>query len=103
LGKFFYQDDVKVTIGDRALAHVQFVVTTKLRRGEKFTFSWQDDASVGHGRTSVWLSAGTSIAFTFSDGRQTPLNRMWLDELMRAADSPAGLYLVPEPTPDPAP
>lgn len=97
VGKFIYQDDVKAVFSDRILEHLQFVITTKLRRGEKFLFSWHDDASLGHGRTTVWLSGGSSISFAFSDSRREQLSRPWLDELMRAADSPSGLYPLPEP------
>lgn len=97
LGKFTYQNDVKAVFSDRMLEHLQFVITTKLRRGERFLFTWHDDASLGHGRTTVWLSAGSSIAFTFTDDRREHLSREWLRELMRVADSPSGLHPVPEP------
>lgn len=102
MGRFTYQSDVKAVFSDRVLEHLQFVIFTKLRRGEKFLFSWHDDATLGHGRTTVWLSGGSSIAFKYSDGRRQPLSRAWLDELMRVADTPAGLYPVPEPE-DPSP
>ena len=97
MGTFVYGDEVKAALSDWVLQHIEFVITTKLRRGEKFLFSWPEDASAGHGRTTVWLSSGRSLAFTYADVRRGPLNREWLNNLMQIADSPAGLSLLPEP------
>lgn len=99
MGTFVYGDsgDVKLRLPDRVLLHLEYVITGKLRRGEKFLFSWNDDAAAGHGRTTVWLSTGSTLSFAYSDNRREALNRDWLKELMQAADSPAGLHLTPEP------
>ncbi|WP_439958202.1 DUF7882 family protein, partial [Salmonella enterica] len=44
MGKFIYEGSVKTEIEDRALTHLQLVITAKLRRGEPFPFSWREDA-----------------------------------------------------------
>lgn len=75
MGKFVYGGSVRVAFPDRLLQHLEFVITTKLRRGERFLFSWHDDPSIGGGRTTVWLSPGCTMAFKFSDNRHAPLNR----------------------------
>lgn len=98
MGRFIYHGEQKVDFPDRLLQHLQYVMSAKLRRGEKFLFSWAGDASVGHGRTTVWISAGSALTFRYSDHRHAPLNRSWLQELMHAADSPSGLYPIEEPT-----
>ena len=97
MGKFIYEGGPKVEIEDRALTHIQLVMTAKLRRGEPFAFSWREDSSVGGGRTTVWVHAGSSIVFKYFGSRQPAINRAWVDALAFTANSPSGLYLAPEP------
>jgi hypothetical protein len=97
VGRFIYEGDQKIEIDDRALAHIQLVITTKLRRGEPFGFTWKQDASVGGGRTTVWIHPGSNLIFKYSQGRQPAVSRAWVDALAFTANSPTGLYLVPEP------
>lgn len=97
MGKFIYEGGPKVDIEDRALSHIQLVITAKLRRGEPFGFTWKEDASVGGGRTTVWVHAGSSIVFKYHGGRQPTINRAWIDALTFTVNAPSGLYLTPEP------
>ena len=97
MGKFIYEGTVKTEIEDRALTHLQLVISAKLRRGEPFVFSWKEDASVGGGRTTVWLHPGSSIVFKYFGGRQPSINRAWVEALAFTANAPTGLYLVAEP------
>lgn len=97
MGRLSYGGVVKTSIEDRALAHLQIVISNKLRRGEAFLFTWREDQATGGGRMSVWMHAGATLTFRF-DGSRTPrINRAWMEALMRAANSPTGLHLVPEP------
>lgn len=97
MGKLIYENGVKTEIEDRALTHLQLVITAKLRRGEPFGFTWKEDMSVGGGRTTVWVHAGSSLVFKYSGSRQPAINRDWIDALAFTANAPSGLYLVPEP------
>ena len=97
VGKFSYDGTVKTEIEDRALTHIQLVMTAKLRRGEPFPFSWLEDASVGGGRTTVWVQPGSSLVFKYYGSRQPAINRAWIEALAHTANQPSGLYLVPEP------
>ena len=97
MGKFIYDAQIRVDFEDRLLSHLQVVITTKLRRGESFTFMWKDDSSIGNGRTMVWLHQGSSLVYKFYGSRTPQLNRAWLDALSQVANSPSGLYIVPEP------
>ncbi|WP_149083584.1 MULTISPECIES: DUF7882 family protein [Microbacterium] len=97
MGKFIYEGGPKIEIEDRALTHIKLVMMTKLRRGEPMPFSWKEDASVGGGRTTVWVHAHSNIVFTFFGSRPPAINRRWVDALAFTANSPTGLYLVPEP------
>ncbi|TDN92237.1 ATP-dependent DNA ligase [Microbacterium sp. BK668] len=97
MGKFTYEASIKVDFEDRALAHLQLVIGSKLRRGESFFFSWRDDASIGNGRTTVWMHPQCALVYKFYGGRQPRLNPAWIEALAITANSPSGLYLVPEP------
>lgn len=103
MGTFIYEGGVRNDFEDRLLAHLQVVVGNKLRRGEPFSFVWKDDISTGGGRTSVWVHPRANLVFTFHGGRPPALNRAWLEALMTTANSPTGLYVVPEPADDTAP
>lgn len=97
MGKFIYEGGPKTDIEDRALTHLQLVITAKLRRGEPFNFTWREDVSVGGGRTTVWIHPGCNMVFKFSGSRQPSINRAWVEALAFTANSPSGLYLVHEP------
>ena len=97
MGKFIYESAQKVEIEDRALLHMQLVITAKLRRSEPFPFSWREDVSVGGGRTTVWMHANSALVFKYYGSRQPSVNRAWVDALAFTANSPGGLYLTPEP------
>lgn len=97
MGKFIYEGGPKIEIEDRALTHIQLVMTTKLRRGEPLPFSWKEDASIGGGRTTVWVHAHSNIVFKFAGSRPPTINRQWVEALSYTANTPTGLYLVPEP------
>lgn len=97
MGRFVYEGDVKTEIEDRALTHLQMVINAKLRRGEPFPFSWREDASLGGGRTTVWMHPASSLVFKYYGSRPPAINRAWVDALAFTANAPGGLYLVPEP------
>lgn len=97
MGKFTYDNSIRIDFDDRLLLHLQTVIGNKLRRGESFFFSWRDDPSVGDGRTAVWLHAGCALSFKYYGSRLPRLNRTWLEALAFTANSPSGLYVVPEP------
>lgn len=97
MGKFIYEGGPKVEIEDRALTHIQLVMTAKLRRGEPFSFSWRDDASIGGGRTTVWIHSGSSLVFKYFGSRPPSINRAWVEALAYTANAPSGMYLAPEP------
>lgn len=97
MGRFTYENSIKVEFEDRLLAHLQHVIGSKLRRGESFFFTWKDDVSVGNGRSSVWIHPSASLQFKFHGSRSPGINRAWLQALTNTANSPRGLYVVHEP------
>ena len=61
--------------------------------------SWRDPDSSGDGRTGVWIHAVQGLAFHYAGDAELELNTEWLELLMRAANGPLGLTVVPEPEP----
>ena len=86
-----------IEIEDRLLAHLRLVILAKFRRHEYFSFNWTDPASLGSGRGTVWLGPQIPVVFRFEGSREPHINRAWVEALMNAANSPAGLTAVPEP------
>ena len=102
MGRFTYGPKITVDFDDRVLAHLQTVISAKLRRNESCMFTWIDDDSTGDGRTSVWLNPSTALGFKYFGKRSPRINRQWIELLMLSANSVGGLHIVPEPpeTPD---
>jgi len=88
---------IEVTFDDRALMHLQVVITAKLRRNESFIFTWTDSTQLGSGRSTIWLSPSSDLVYRFAGNRMASINRAWLAILMQLANSPAGLFFTPEP------
>ena len=98
MGILSYDSNYKAEFEDRVLAHLQLVIGAKLRRGESFHFSWTTDANAGSGRTTIWLHPTVPLIYSYFGNRMPAINKLWIDALMAAANSPAGLQIVPEPT-----
>jgi hypothetical protein len=81
---------------DQLLAHLQVVITLKLRRGEPFFLSWATDILHGSGRHAVWLSTPTPIHIEYSGNRAPGINRDWIESLVVAANSSSGLVVTKE-------
>jgi hypothetical protein len=88
----------ELEIEDRTLAHLQFVVATKLRRNEQFMLTWNHGVERGSGRSAIWISPYIPVHFKFNGGRAPKLNRAWLEAMLDGANSPAGLHPTPEPS-----
>ena len=100
MGKFIYgMPSIEVEMDDRVLAHVKAVITSKLRRNESFTFTYQDDDGGAPSHSSVWLDPAIPLKFEIGGEKDPLLNRAWIEELSRSASSSSGLRVVPEPSP----
>ena len=82
-----------LTIPDDVLAHLKIVITTKLRRGESFTFTWQHPRGAGPARTTLWIQPAIPLLFTFESTEPVSLDRDYLNALAVAANSNAGLIV----------
>ncbi|WP_405371877.1 MULTISPECIES: hypothetical protein [unclassified Microbacterium] len=83
-----------IRIEDRALAHLQLVISTKLRRSESFTVSWQHPDDFPRGRTTIWMHPSIPMRFVFDDPEAPMLSRAWVEELAASANSSTGIQLV---------
>jgi hypothetical protein len=99
MGTLFYgAGRLAINFDDRVLAHLQIVISTKLRRQEYFMLNWRDDESVGDGRSSIWISPHTDLHFKYAGGRFPEIDRAWIEALSVSAASPLGLQLRDEGT-----
>lgn len=97
MGTLTYDSKVVATIDDRVLAHLQVVIWAKLRRGENFSFTWNDPERNGFGRTSIWINPSVSLVFDYFGSKMPQLNLRWIEALTKSANSSTGLQIVPEP------
>lgn len=97
MGTMYYGGGaMPIEIEDRALAHLKFVISAKLRRGESFTVSWRHHDDEPRGRSTVWLHESIPLRFVFDDPEPAQLSRPWLEELANSAHSSGGIHLVAE-------
>lgn len=100
MGTLLYgSPSTEISFDDRALTHLQIVITTKLRRRESFIFSWTNSLEMGSGRSAIWLDPSSTLLYRFAGNRVPSINREWIDTLMRSANSGGGLFYSPEPEP----
>jgi hypothetical protein len=98
MGKLIYNSSSReLEIDDRTLAHLRVAILNKLRRSESFAFTWEHGVEQGSGRTTIWLHESIPLQFVFSGNRPPKLNRVWIEQLLLAANSTGGLQFVPEP------
>jgi hypothetical protein len=98
MGSLLYGNNgTAVEFDDRALMHLQIVITGKLRRRESFLFSWTDSAALGSGRSSVWLDPSIPLLYRYRGNRVPSINRAWIDAMTASANSGSGLLFTIEP------
>jgi hypothetical protein len=91
----------EVEFDDRVLAHLQQVMTSKLRRSEGFLLSWTTSPERDGARSMIWIHPTTDLHFQFTGNGRMNLNREWLERLTRLANTATGLYPAPENEPHP--
>jgi hypothetical protein len=96
MGSLTYDSEITAAFEDRTLMHLQVVIWSKLRRGEHFAFTWNDESPPAQ-RTSVWCSPTISMVFQYEAAEHGELNPRWLELLTKSANSAGGLRPVPEP------
>jgi hypothetical protein len=99
MGSLIYgSQNIEIAFDDRALMHLQIVITAKLRRRESFIFTWTNSLDMGSGRSAIWLDPSSTLYYRYSGNRMPSINKQWIAELMLSANSAGGLFFSPEPT-----
>jgi hypothetical protein len=81
---------------DRALAHLQVVITTKLRRNEGFLIQWERPAEKGSGRGGFWIHPNCDLTYEYEGNREPSLDHDELDRMMIAASASSGVKITGE-------
>jgi len=89
MGTFRYgASQTALSIDDRTLAHLQTVVTTKLRRSEGMLLHW--DAPV---RGAAWIHPHCDISYEYDETGEIQLASEVLDRMMSEASGTRGLKI----------
>ena len=87
MGTIYYGGSATpIHIDDRALAHLKVVISTKLRRHESFTLSWQHPDDQPGGRSTIWLAPSIPLRFVFDDPEPAELSRQWIEQLIELGE-----------------
>lgn len=84
-------DATTVTIDDRALAHLQYVIFQRYRRHEPFVMTLVTGTGDDRQRRSTWMTPGAPVSFSYDDEATPQLDRVWLEDLMKQSYSGTGL------------
>jgi hypothetical protein len=83
-----------ITIDDRTLAHLQAVITTKLRRNEGLLVQWERPVERGSGRGAFWIHPSSDLIYEYDGGREVSLDHVELDRMMMEASGTRGLRIT---------
>ena len=81
---------------DRVLAHLQAVISMKLRRREPFLISWTAAPGEPISRHAVWIDNSIPLRYEFVTETSEKLDDRWLNELMEMSSRTSGLVITPE-------
>ncbi len=75
----------RVDLDDRTLAHLQIVMSTKLRRRENFWIEFVRGAEEGGGREAIWVDHAMPLVFHYVSVHHPETDRMWIEDLVSQA------------------
>ncbi len=96
MGTLVYGERRVIDFDDRLLAHLQIVISAKLRRREGFYMSWREPTAQGSGRVSIWIDPGIPLMFHYENAHALTINRDWLDTLSESSNTASGLMITDE-------
>jgi hypothetical protein len=97
MGTLYYgASRTPLRVEDRLLAHLQTVVTTKLRRNEGFLVQWDRPVENGSGRGAFWVHPTSDLIYEYDGGREASLDPAELDRMMLEASGGRGLRITAE-------
>ena len=96
MGALIY-DGQSFEFDDRALAHLQAVITLKLRRREPFLLTWNPDEAEPIGRQALWIDNAIPLRYEFTSPAPERLDDRWLNALADQTSRPSGLFFSAQP------
>jgi len=82
-----------IEMPDRILAHLKVLISTKLRRSESFSLSWDRLVDGAVVRSSIWLHCSIPLQFQMDAETAKQLDRAYLQQLAEQANSSAGVVI----------
>ncbi|WP_336644628.1 DUF7882 family protein [Microbacterium sp. USHLN186] len=82
-----------IEMPDRILAHLKVLISTKLRRSESFSLSWDHIVDGAVERSSIWLHCSIPLQFQMDAEAASKLDRAYLQELADAANTSNGVII----------
>lgn len=95
MGALIY-DGQSFDFDDRSLAHLQAIITMKLRRREPFLLTWAPDEAEPIGRYAVWIDNAIPLRYEFTSAAPEHLDDQWLNVLADHASRASGLMFIPQ-------
>jgi len=83
-----------ISVDDRTLAHLQVVITTKLRRNEGFLLQWGPSPDSVGGRGAAWIHPSSDLVYDYGGDQETALDPAALDTMMSEASGRHGLRIT---------
>lgn len=96
MGALIY-DGQSFEFDDRALAHLQAVITMKLRRREPFLLTWNPVEADRIGRHALWIDNAIPLRYEFVSPGPERLDDQWLNSLADQSSRASGLFFSPAP------
>lgn len=82
-----------IEMPDRILAHLKVLVSTKLRRNESFSLSWDRLIDGAVERSTIWLHCSIPMQFKMDAEAAKQLDRAYLQKLADQANSSSGVVI----------
>jgi hypothetical protein len=90
---YFGSTRTPLHLGDRLLAHLEIVITSKLRRGEGLLLSWVQPAEATHRRGTCWITSATELLYLYESADALAIDRDELERLSVESNSSRGIQL----------
>lgn len=97
MGQLLYGNGLPIEVDDRALAHLEIVIESKLRAHEEFFFSWDDGRGISRHHSRIWMESSVSLDYYYTQQTGTQINPDWIDDLAHSVDNRRGLHYLAEP------
>jgi len=89
---FYGSDTNPIALPDRLMGYIKVITSTKLRRGESFTFTWTGTDEEA-GRSTIWLQPSIPLRFVFDSAEPEQLVGDYLRSLADQANAASGLVI----------